>query len=523
MAMKQTTKSLVTALAAVVAAGAVGLGALWVSRDETRKTAAKEQSAKLFAIDKDKARELRIEKGSALVAEVKRAGAAAPWTIARPPSAAGADADEQVVTEMIDKLGALRQKAEVEGMDPSAAGLDDDSSGLRITLVEDGGKSSVLAVGVDNNFDQTTYVKKGGEKIIRVIAGYDKASFEKNLFDLRDKRLARLDAAADVRKLEVSGTPVPYTVEKDAAGWKLLAPPGPTGPADSQAVDRAVNALRSARATDIAAESADPSQLKSFGLTPAKVAVKLTVAAPGAKDASVQTVLLGQPKPKDGSVAVKTYARRSGSPAVFAVDGKIVKDLSLTTFDLQDKSVSPFDREQVKRIDFATPGAPLLSIARKKGAAPDAGSTEEDFEVTSPQKGSAKKWKVSGALATLSGLRAAAFGGAVPKDSGGLGRLGLGKPRTITIFGEGDKVLARLEVGTDAGKDKKRSWVHAGGAPRVVEVEKGPIDDLPWTAADVIEPPPPAPPAGPRSLPARSLPDRSLPDGGVAAPGLTTK
>ncbi|HXN56171.1 MAG TPA: hypothetical protein VN874_07870, partial [Myxococcales bacterium] len=122
MAMKQTTKSLVTALAAVVAAGAVGLGALWVSRDETRKTAAKEQSTKLFAIDKDKARELRIEKAAALVAEVKRASATAPWTIAKPPAAAGADADEQAVTEVIDKLASLKQKAEVEGMDPSAAG-----------------------------------------------------------------------------------------------------------------------------------------------------------------------------------------------------------------------------------------------------------------------------------------------------------------------------------------------------------------------------------------------------------------
>jgi Domain of unknown function (DUF4340) len=519
MAMKQTTKSLVTALAAVVAAGAVGLGALWVSRDETRKTTAKEQSAKLFAIDKDKARELRIEKASALVAELKRAGGTAPWTIAKPPAAAGADADEQAVTEVIDKLASLRQKAEVEGMDPSAAGLAEDNSGLRITLVEEGGKTSVLAVGGDNTFDQTTYVKKGGDKTIRVIAGYDKASFEKNLFDLRDKRLARLDAAAEVRKLEVSGTPVAYAAEKDSAGWKLLAP---TGPADPQAIDGAVNAIRALRATDIAAESADPSQLKSYGLEPAKVAVKLTVAAPGAKDASVQTVLLGQPKPKEGSVAVKTYALRSGSHTVFAVDGKIVKDLSLTSFDLQDKSVSPFDREQVKRIDFATPGAPLLSIARKKGAAPDAGSTEEDFEVTAPQKGPAKKWKVSGALASLSGLRASAFGGAVPKDAAGLGRLGLGKPRTVTVFGEGDKVLARIEVGGEVGKDKKRRWVHAMGGPRVVEVEKGPIDDLPWTAADVIEPPP-APPAGPRSLPARSLPARSLPDGGVAAPGLTTK
>src|SRR5258708_16170687 len=126
------------------------------------------------------------------------------------------------------------------------------------------------------------------------MAGYEKAPFEKSLFDLRDKRLARLDAAAEVRKIEVSGTPVPYAAEKDGSGWKLVAP---AGKADPQAIDRAVNAIRSRRATDIAAESADASQLKSYGLEPPKGVVKLTGAPPRAKDRSPPTGLFPQPEP----------------------------------------------------------------------------------------------------------------------------------------------------------------------------------------------------------------------------------
>lgn len=512
MAMKQTTRSLVGALAVLGAAAAVGLGALWVSRDETSKAAAKDQSAKLFTLDKDKARELRVEKEGAVVAELKRASSAAPWTFTLPQAAAGAEADEPAVTELIDKLGALRQKSEVEGMDPSAAGLADEKSGLRITLAEEGAKTSVLSIGADNSFDQTTYVKKGGDKTIRVIAGYEKAALDKNLFDLRDKRLARLDGAAEVRRIEVQGTPVPYAAEKDGTGWKLISP---AGKADAQAIDRVVGALRSLRATAVAAEKADAAQLKSDGLQPAKIEVKLTAAAPGAKDVTVHTVLLGQPRPPRGSAAVKTTAKRGGSPAVFLVDGQIVKDLSLSAFDLQDKSVAPFDREQVQRIDFAAPGAPVLSIARKKQAAGSAAAADETFEVTSPQKGPAKKWKTAGALTSLSGLRAAAFGGAVPKDAAGLARLGLAKPRTVTVFGDGGKELARVVIGAETGKDKKRRWVYASGSTRVVEVEKGPLDDLPWTAADVLEPPPAAPP--PAAPPAGP---RSLPDGGPPAAGL---
>ncbi|GAC1543654.1 MAG: hypothetical protein NVS2B9_10840 [Myxococcales bacterium] len=354
MALKQTTRTLITALVALGAAAAVGLGALWVNRDETRKTAAKDQSAKLFAVDKDKARTLRIEKAGAVVAELRRTAAAAPWTIAQPAAAAGAEADELVVAAAIEKLASLRQKIAVEGMDPAAAGLANDPPGLCVTVIEEGGTTSVLSVGADNAFDQTTYVRANGDKTIRVIAAFEKAPLDKTLFELRDKRVARLDPAAEIRRIEVTGTPVPYAAEKDGAGWKLLAPAG--AKADAQAIDRVVGALRSLRATEVAAEREGAARLAADGLAPPKITVKLTAAVPGAKDGAAQTVLLGQPKPAKGSVAVQTYARREGSPTVFRVDGQIVKDLSLTALDLQDKAVAPFDREQVKRIDFAASG-----------------------------------------------------------------------------------------------------------------------------------------------------------------------
>jgi hypothetical protein len=499
MAMKQTTRTLVTALAFLGAAGAVGLGAVWVNKDEAKKAEVKEKSSKLFEVDRAKARGLLLLKAGALVAEVKRADANAPWTIAQPSQLASAEADEATVSGMIDKLDSIRQKGEASGMEAKAAGLDGDKPRWTVTLTEEGGRQSTLLIGEDNVFDATTYVKKGGEAAIRTVASSEKAPFEKSLFDLRDKRVAHLDATADVRRIEVTGTKEPYTLEKDGAGWTLAG----GGKADAAAAEGVVNALRSLRATGVAAESAEGAKLRDLGLSPAKVAAKLTVGAPGGKDSYARTVLLGQPAKAKGSVAVKTTARRDGGPAVFEVDGQILKDLDKTAFELQDKTVLSFDREQVRRIDIAAPGAPALSIARRKDAPPDGGIAEETFELLAPQKGPAKKWKLSNLLYSLAGLRAASAGEPAPRDAKAKARLGLDKPRTVALFGEGDKLLARHFIGSQAGE---RRWVLTEGAARAVPVAKGSLDELPASASDALEPATASSGAG------------SLSDGGIAAP-----
>jgi hypothetical protein len=482
MAMKQTTRTLVTTLAFLGAAGAVGLGALWVNKDEAKKAEVKEKSSKLFEIDRAKARGLRLLKAGELVAEVKRADANAPWTIAQPSQLAPAEADEATVSGMVDKLDSIRQKGEVSGMDAKAAGLDGDKPRWTVTLTEEGGRQSTLLIGEDNGFDATTYVKKGGEAEIRAVASSEKAPFEKGLFDLRDKRVAHLDATADVRRIEVTGTKSPYTLVKDGAGWTLAG----GGKADAAAAEGVVNALRSLRATSVAAEGAEGSRLRDLGLSPAKVAAKLTVAAPSGKDTYTRTVLLGQPAKAKGSVAVKTTARRDQGPTVFEVDGQILKDLDKTAFELQDKTVLSIDREKVRRIEIAAPGAPVLSIARRKDAPPDGGIAEETFELLAPQKGPAKTWKLSNLLYSLAGLRAASVGEPAPRDAKAKARLGLDKPRTVALFGDGDKLLARLLVGRSSDR---RVWVQVEGASRAVEVDKGPLDELPAAASDVVEPP----------------------------------
>jgi hypothetical protein len=474
--MKQVHKSLLTMLALLVVAGAIALAAAWAGRDEEKKAEAKEKSEKLFDFDKAQVKSLRLAKGGKPTAALAKQEKG--WKLTEPVQA---EADDQAVSSLIDQLAALKQKKDLgEEKDAKAYGLD--APRLAVSVVLDGGKEQGLEVGTDNTFDGTIYLRKLGDPVIRVADGSVKSSFDKSLFDLRDKRVAHLDDAAEVRRVEVGGVKSPYVLEKDGTAWKLGG-----AAADSAAADRVVSAVKGLKATGIAAEKAEG--LGQYGLDKPKVTVKLGVGAPGGKDTLARTVVFGQPGPGKGSVAVKTYARRDDSPAVFEVDNQILKDLDKEPFDLQDKQLVHLDRQVVRKVIFEGP-AGKVEVARSTPALPDGGTGEEQFAVVAPQAGPAKKWKLSSALYSLASLRAAAFDGAVPKD---LAKYGLDKPKTVTVFGDGEKVLARVRVGAE--KDNKR-YVLSEGVDKLARVEAGTISDWPWTAADALEPPPASPDGG---------------------------
>ena len=478
--MKQTTKSLLTTGSVLVLAAAIGGAALWTRRDTEKKAEQKEKSAKLFDVDKAKVREVKLVRDGKLVARVTRADATSPWKIAEPVSA---DADASAVDALASALADFKQKSDLGEVDPAQYGLD--KPGIVASVKTDDGKESSLEVGETNPFDSTVYVRKAGDKTVRVAEGWSKSALEKQLLDLRDKRVLHLDDSAEVRRIEVAGTSPAYTLEKDGTAWRMLAPQKEG--ADSATADQLASALKSLRATAIAAESAEGAALRQYGLSPAKITVQLTVAAAGGKESYRRTLLVGQPAPQKGSVAVKTYAKRDDSPTVYEVDAQLVKDLQKDVFALQDKALVRANREDIRKVVFEQPGAPKIVVERKKEQPKDGGFADETFSVLEPKQGPAKKWKVSSALYSIAGLRAAAF--PARPDAKAFAEI-----RTITLLGEGDKVLAKVRIGA-LTKDGKRRYASSDTQPRISEVEKGTVEDLPKSLDDVLEPPP-APDAG---------------------------
>jgi hypothetical protein len=481
--MKQTTRSLVTTLGVLALAAAIGGAALWVTRDTEKKAEQKEKSAKLFdGLDKAKVRQVKLVSAGKLVALATRADASAPWKIAEPVAA---DADASTVDAVVNGVADFKQKSELGEADPKQYGLD--RPNLVVSLKTEDGKESSVEIGESNPFDSSIYLRKDGEKTVRIADGWTKSPFEKQLLDLRDKRVLHLDDTAEVRRVEVAGVAPAYTLEKDGVSWKMLAPQKDA--ADTATADRVTTALKSLHATTIAAESAAGAALKQYGLSPAKITVRLTVAAAGGKDTYRRTLQLGQPAPEKGSVAVKTYAKRDDAPTVFEVDQQIMKDLQKDLFELQDKALAHANREDVRKIVLEQPGSPKIVVQRTKEQPKDGGFADESFTVLEPKQGPAKKGKISNALYSITGLRAAAFASKPEAKA-------FDQARTVTLLGDGDKVLAKVRVGA-LTKDGKRRYASSDAQPRIAEIEKATVDDLPKSLDDVLEPPPsPTPDAG---------------------------
>ena len=449
--MTQTTRSLVSVLAfAAVAAGIGGL-AFWANKDEAKKTQAKEKSEKLFDFDKAKVRKLRLEKGGQLTAAAEKTGGA--WKLTAPVQA---DGDAAALDAVADQLSTLKQKKELEGKtEPAAFGLDKPK--LRVAVTLEDGKEQALELGIDNPFDGTLFVRRQGDATIRMVDGFQKTNFDKSLFELRDKRVARLDDNAEVKRVEVLGVKAPYALAKDGAGWKLEKP---AEAADASTAERVVASLKGLRATAVAAEAGKPAQ---YGLGRPKLTVKI------ATGTGARTVTVGQ-------ASGKTYAMRDDAGTVYEVDGQILKDLEKTRAELVDKQLVHVDREQIRKVALESP-AGKLEFERRTDAPADGGTAEESFTVVSPRKAPGKKWKLASALYTITGLRAVEF--ETQKQS-------LPFEKTITVFGEGDKVLARLRIGPEKGT---RRSVDAGYG-KLALVEKAALDELPWKLEDAAEAPP---------------------------------
>ena len=110
------------------------------------------------------------------------------------------------------------------------------------------------------------------------------------------------------------------------------------------------------------------------------------------------------------------------------------------------------------------PGSPKIVVERKKEQPKDGGFADETFTVLEPKQGPAKKWKASSALYSITGLRAAAF--AAKPDA-----KAFDQARTVTLLGDGDKVLAKVRIGA-LTKDGNRRYVSSEGHPRVVRPDE---------------------------------------------------
>lgn len=246
-------------LAAIVLAALTGSW-WWSGRSSSAKTseAAANPSPTVLALNQADIIKLEIKKkgGDDVVLTKQGSG---DWRITAPKEL---EADSSTVSSLLSTVSSLNAERVVDekvsnlqtyGLEPATA---------EVVITENGNKSQQLLLGDNTPSLDGVYAVLAGDPRLFTIATYHKASLDKSLNDLRDKRF--LTVADDkINRLElIEGKEDKSEIEFDRYKdqWQIVKPKPLR--ADSNAVDDLVRKLTTAR-IDFSTTDNDPSKIET--------------------------------------------------------------------------------------------------------------------------------------------------------------------------------------------------------------------------------------------------------------------
>jgi len=230
---------------------------------------------------------------------------------------------------------------------------------------------------------------------------------------------------ADVQKITlVRNDTTRIVLEKGKDGLWHIAEPIETD-ADQDAVGRLMDTMKDASCERVVADSA--SDLGKFGLEHPKVKVALTL-----KDTTTDTLCVGDFSPTGSYV----FAMWAGKPQVFLSKRYVRTRLDQGPFDLRERRVLPFPKEEAKKI--------VLKYDGKKFVLTGSG---DEWEIEEPGKFRADASTVRSFLSRLRTERARKFVLEHPSEED-LRKYGIDEPSLeVTVWLGEEKAQKTLRVG----------------------------------------------------------------------------
>ena len=139
------------------------------------------------------------------------------------------------------------------------------------------------------------------------------------------------------------------TLKKDGGSWKLVEPV--TAKADEAEASAIANALGQVEIVRVIDEN--PADLKDYGLTTPRITIDFKAAG----DKDYRRLLIGEKSPTGADL----FAKRNDEKKVFLIPAAQESTMNRSTFDLRDKSVLAFQRDQVDAVSVDAGGRPSSS------------------------------------------------------------------------------------------------------------------------------------------------------------------
>ena len=258
----------------------------------------------------------------------------------------------------------------------------------------------------------------------------------------------------DITRLAVTAESGDHTVlENTDDQWRLVEPFA--GRVDVIQVVAVASGLAALEIQRVVAEPEDAPDLTAFGL--AEPAIAVGVATTTGADLRL---LIGEQTPTGGDL----YATVEGSNRVFLISGYLDGTFNRTTFDLRDKTILDFTRDQVDSLEVTSADQ---TVRLEK--------TDNSWSLVSPIDANADFGVTDGIVGRLSTGQMAAI---EVESTDALEPYGLDTPRVTVTVGLGSSAATLLVGDTTPGgtvyaRDAARDLVFTVNASLVAELEQG--------------------------------------------------
>lgn len=331
-------------IAALVFAGLAGF-LYWSDHHKSSAEAAKpdaDAAPSILKLDQNSITKLELKKKDAPPILLTKDGS--DWKITEPKPFS---ADQTAVSSLLSTISSLDSERLVEDKSSNFGRYGLASPTFELDVTEKDSKSQRLLLGDDTPAGSGVYAALAGDPRVFTIASYRKTGLDKNLNELRDKRL--LTVSPDkVSRLEIAGKNGEIEFGHNQDEWQILKPKPMR--ADTFAVSELVRKLTDAR-MDLNTSDKTAKEIESAFAKDSPVAtVKLT------DESSTQQLQIR--KAKD-----VYYAKSNLVDGVYKVDSSLAVAIDKKVDDFRNKKLFDFGYSDPNKLEIHT-SAKAYSLMR---------------------------------------------------------------------------------------------------------------------------------------------------------------
>jgi hypothetical protein len=419
-------------------------GAVYYTNENPPSTG--EEKPKIVSVEPEQVQELTISRPGQDPLTVQR-GADDKWTFGAPLTI---PADSSVIGFMADSAASLEADRVVEEnvTDWQPYGLDEPSLTLEVKL-KDGASHRVL-FGGETPTGSALYARLDGDPRLFTVYSYSKNSFEKAVFDLRDKKLLTANPDAISRVVLTAGGGTLEFGKSGETSWQILKPQPLR--ADNFTVGDLVRAVQTAEMAAVVAEGAEgePAAAKADFSKP-YAAVEVV------DDGGAHTLTIAKAVGDE-----KYYARSSDLEGVYEVSSTMAESLDKRLDDFRNKKLFDFGFSDLAKLQLRD-GDTKVVVEKK----------DDQWVLASEAGRELEAQKVQTVIDGLRNLTATAFASDVASEQN---KFGLGSAAIEVEVTQVENATAETVLITSPAGE--RVYAARQGQPTTYEVEKSAVEGI---------------------------------------------